>query len=645
MSDLPAPPVPDTETTPQGQRLLVLAVGSLGVVYGDIGTSPLYALRECFHGTHAVAPEPLNVLGVLSLIFWSLVLVVSLKYLVFILRADNHGEGGILALTALVTPGRADAPLRGTEPTRGWLPLMLGLAGAALLYADGMITPAISVLSAVEGLSVAAPSVLDPYVVPITIAILVGLFLFQVRGTAGVGSVFGPVVFLWFVTMAVLGIVHIVREPHVLLAVNPWYALEFFAANGFAGFVILGTVFLVVTGSEALYADIGHFGTRPIRLTWFAVVLPALLLNYLGQGAFLLHTPHGAVNPFYRMAPAWALWPLVVLATAAAVIASQALITGAFSLTLQAIQLGYSPRATIRHTTAEQRGQIYMPSINWALMAACIVLVLGFGSSSRLAAAYGMAITTTMVITTLLFFVLVYQRWKWGLPHALTLCGGFLLIDLAFFGANTLKIFDGGWFPLLVAGAVFLLLTTWRRGRQILAGRLRERLIPVDLYLAELLSNPPPRVPGTAIFMTGNPVGTPSALRHNVRHNHILHETVVILYVETAEAPHVAAADRIEVEEIGEGFWRVEVKYGFMEEPNVPRALQTIPEPRLRERLAQGGISYFLGRETLIPSDRPGMALWRERLFTWMSRNAQSATTYFNLPAENVVEIGVQIEL
>jgi KUP system potassium uptake protein len=459
-----------------------------------------------------------------------------------------------------------------------------------------------------------------------------------------VGSVFGPVIFLWFMTMAVLGIVHIVREPHVLLAVNPWYAFEFFAADGFAGFIILGTVFLVVTGSEALYADIGHFGTRPIRLTWFAVVLPALLLNYFGQGAFLLHTPHGAVNPFYRMAPAWALWPLVVLATAAAVIASQALITGAFSLTLQAIQLGYSPRATIRHTSAEQRGQIYMPSINWTLMAACIVLVLGFGSSSRLAAAYGMAITMTMVITTLLFFVLVRRRWKWGLPLALTLCGGFLLIDLAFFGANSLKIFDGGWFPLLVAGAVFSLMTTWRRGRQILAGRLRERLVPVDLYLAELLSDPPPRVPGTAVFMTGNPVGTPSALRHNVQHNHILHETVVILYVETAEAPHVAAADRIEVEEIGEGFWRVVVKYGFMDEPNIPLALQTITEPRLRERLAEGGISYFLGRETLIPSDRPGMTPWRERLFTWMSRNAQSATTYFNLPAEDVVEIGVQIE-
>ena len=459
-----------------GRKLFVLAVTSLGVVYGDIGTSPLYAIRECFHGEHAISPvEADNVLGVLSLILWSLLIVISIKYLIFILRADNNGEGGILSLAALVTPIQGASQIRGTEGKQRGLIVLLGLFGAALLYADGMITPAISVLSAIEGLNVAAPSVFEPYVIPITIGILIGLFWFQSHGTAGVGSVFGPIIFVWFLTMALLGVSHILHTPSVFRAVNPVYAFDFFLTNGFAGFVILGTVFLVVTGGEALYADIGHFGARPIRLTWFSIVLPALLLNYFGQGAFLISHPNpveGAVNPFYHMAPDWALYPLVFLAMVATVIASQAVITGAFSLTLQAVQLGYSPRVMIHHTSHEQMGQIYIPSINWALMLACIALVIGFGSSSRLAAAYGVAITITMVITTMLFFLLVTSRWNWSLPVAILVSGIFFVIDLSFLGANLLKIHDGGWFPLLVAGTVFTLMSTWRRGRQILAGRL-----------------------------------------------------------------------------------------------------------------------------------------------------------------------------
>ncbi len=633
----------------RGRQLFLLAVTSLGVVYGDIGTSPLYAIRECFHGQHSVSPVvENNVLGVLSLIFWSLLIVISIKYLIFILRADNNGEGGILSLAALVTPIQGASQIRGTEAKQRGLIVLLGLFGAALLYADGMITPAISVLSAVEGLNVAAPQFFEPYVIPITIGILIGLFLFQSRGTAGVGTVFGPIIFVWFVTMAVLGVSHIVETPRVFQAVNPIYAFNFFLTNGFAGFVILGTVFLVVTGGEALYADIGHFGARPIRITWFSIVLPALLLNYFGQGAFLISHPDptaGAVNPFYRMAPDWALYPLVLMATVATVIASQAVITGAFSLTLQAVQLGYSPRVMIHHTSHEQMGQIYIPSINWALMVACIALVIGFGSSSRLAAAYGVAITITMVITTVLFFLLVTSRWHWSLPVAILISGVFFAIDLSFLGANLLKIHDGGWFPLLVAGTVFTLMSTWRRGRQILAGRLRERLIPIDLFLAEQLSDPPMRVPGTAIFMSGNPIGTPPALRHNIKHNRIMHETVVLLCVATAEVPHVRPKDRVELEEIGEGCWRIELTYGFMEGPDVPRDLGRITQPKLHEALNSKDISFFLGRETLVIGDHPEMAKWRKRLFLWMSDNAQTATSYFNLPPENIVEIGVQIEL
>jgi KUP system potassium uptake protein len=625
----------ESRHVPRGRQFALLSLAVLGIVYGDIGTSPLYAVRECFHGPHAIAVLPHNVLGVLSLIFWVLVLVISIKYLVFILRADNRGEGGILALAALVTPVRA------VEKRRS-LVLMLGLFGAALLYADGMITPAISVLSAVEGLSVALPSLSRPVIEGITVAILLGLFLMQSRGTTGVGTIFGPIILLWFITLAAIGIWRIADEPSVFRALNPLYAADFFLQNGWRGFLILGTVFLVVTGGEALYADMGHFGARPIRVTWFAVVLPALWLNYFGQGALLLVNPAAAANPFFHAAPEWALIPLVGLAGAAAVIASQAIITGSFSLTLQAIQLGYCPRLTIEHTSSQQRGQIYIPAINWALMVACISLVLGFHSSSKLAAAYGVAITITMVITTVLFFVLVKERWKWNLPLAIGVSGLFLVVELAFFGANTLKLAHGGWFALVVAATVYLLMTTWRRGRRLVTERLRQRLVPLELYLAELLSNPPLRVPGVAVFMFSNPIGTPLALRHNVIHNKVLHETDVIVTVETAEVPHVDPPGRAVVEEVGEGFWRVLLTYGFMDQPDVPLALAAVRQPGLE---IPPDVSYFVGRETILATAKPGMAPWRERLFVWMSRNAQTATEFFRLPPGQVIEVGVQVEL
>ncbi|HLJ10090.1 MAG TPA: potassium transporter Kup [Planctomycetaceae bacterium] len=625
----------DSSARPHGRQFALLSIGVLGVVYGDIGTSPLYSVRECFHGQHAIDCVPLNILGVLSLIFWALILVISVKYLIFILRADNRGEGGILALASLVTPVRAAVTRRGIVPA-------LGLFGAALLYADGMITPAISVLGAVEGLTVAIPALHQSLIEGIAVAVLLGLFVLQSRGTSGVGKVFGPVILIWFLAIAAIGIGRIADEPAVFRAVNPFYAAEFFRHNGWHGFVILGAVFLVVTGGEALYADIGHFGARPIRAAWFAVVLPALLLNYFGQGALLLTNPARADQPFYHTAPEWALLPLVVLATAAAVIASQAIITGSFSLTLQAIQLGYCPRLTIEHTSSQQKGQIFVPAVNWLLMIACIGLVLGFHSSSNLAAAYGVAITVTMVITTVLFFVLVKDRWKWSLPLAIGVSGLFLTFDLSFFGANALKLAHGGWFPIVVASGVYLLMATWRKGRRLVTERLRRRLIPLDLYLAELLSDPPVRVPGVAVFMASNPVGTPMALRHNVIHNKVLHQTVVVVTVETADVPHVLPDGRAAVEEVGEGFWRVFLKYGFMDQPNIPLALSQVRQPGLE---LTPNVSYFLGRETVLATGKPGMVEWRERLFVWMSRNAQSATHFFQLPPEQVIEVGVQMEL
>ncbi len=621
---------------PSGRYLLFLSLTALGVVYGDIGTSPLYALRECFGSHNHIAVSLPNILGVLSLILWSLILVISLKYLVFILRADNRGEGGILALTALVTPVRASA-------TGGrWLLVVMGLFGAALLYGDGMITPAISVLSAVEGLEIATPF-FAPYVIPITVAILIGLFWFQHRGTAGLGAVFGPITLLWFVVLSVMGIYQILQEPAVLAAVNPWHGIDFFLRNGWTGFLVLGSVFLVVTGGEALYADMGHFGSRPIKLAWFAVVLPSLLFNYFGQGALLARHPEAVANPFYRMAPAWGLYPLVFLATVATVIASQAVISGAFSLTMQAVQLGYSPRLDIEHTSAREFGQIYLPAVNWGLMVACIGLVLGFRSSGHLAAAYGVAVTTTMVITTLLFYFVATHRWKWPVPLAAVLCAGFLAFDLSFFGANILKIAHGGWFPLLVAAIIFTLLATWKRGRQILIRRLRITSVPVTSFLQSLGAFAPARVSGTAVFMNGNPEGTPTALLHNLKHNKVLHERLIILTVATEEVPHVPLQERVEVERLGEGIYRLTARYGFMEDPDIPRALSRVSLDGWKFDMAQ--TTFFLGRETLISTEKPGMARWRENLFIFMSRNARSATSFFGLPPNRVVELGAQVEI
>ncbi|HEY7744938.1 MAG TPA: potassium transporter Kup [Desulfuromonadales bacterium] len=624
------------KSKPQGRYLLVLSLAALGVVYGDIGTSPLYAMRECFHGPHALPVTTWNVLGVLSLIFWSLVLVISVKYLVFILRADNQGEGGILALTALVSPER-------TQAKGGRLLLILmGLFGAALLYGDGMITPAISVLSAVEGLEIVTP-VFAPYVIPITVVILVVLFFFQHHGTAGVGVIFGPVTLVWFAVLALLGITKIVQHPIVLTAVSPHYALEFFLRNGWTGFLVLGSVFLVVTGGEALYADMGHFGTRPIRLAWFGLVLPALLLNYFGQGALLLARPETVSNPFYLMAPSWALIPMVVLATAATVIASQAVISGAFSLSMQAVQLGYSPRLDIEHTSARERGQIYLPAINWLLMLCCIGLVIGFRSSSNLAAAYGIAVTTTMVVTTLLFFFLTRDRWRWPLPLALLLCGSFLVFDLAFFSATIAKIAHGGWFPLTVAAVIFTLMSTWKRGRRILAAQLQAGALPLEDFRASIQLSPPQRVPGTAVFMSGNLRVIPSALLHNLKHNKVLHQRLVVLSVVTEEIPHVPASRRVTLEAVGEGMYQMVLRYGFMEEPNIPAALAGVELDGWKFNMME--TTFFLGRETLIPSKKPGMALWREKLFMVMSRNARSATDFFGLPPNRVIELGVQIEI
>ncbi|MEW6336544.1 MAG: potassium transporter Kup [Acidobacteriota bacterium] len=617
-------------------HVAALCLGALGVVYGDIGTSPLYAFRECFSGSHGVVPDPGNVLGVLSLVFWTLIVVVTLKYLLYVLRMDNRGEGGILALMSLLVPRG------GPDAQRRLVVIAMGLFGAALLYGDGMITPAISVLSAVEGLEVATP-LFAPYVVPATVAILVGLFLVQRHGTARIGAVFGSVMTLWFATLAVLGVSGILRDPSVLAAVNPVHAARFFAGNGGHGFLVLGAVFLVTTGGEALYADLGHFGARPIRADWFLVVLPALLLNYFGQGALLLHEPEAAANPFFLLAPSWALYPLVGMATLATVIASQAVISGAFSLTRQAVQLGYLPRMTIVHTSASEIGQIYIPAVNWALMAATVGLVLGFKRSGNLAAAYGVAVTTTMVVTTLLAFAVARARLRWSAWAAALVTGAFLLGDLAFFGANMVKVPQGGWFPLVVAAVVFVVMTTWIRGRRILATRLAEGTVPMDLFLAGLAAQPLRRVPGTAVFLSGAAGRTPPSLLHNFKHNKILHDRVVLLTVITEDSPHLRGEERSEVEELGEGFFRVLLRYGFMESPDVPRALRDLGHPGLD--FPPASTSFFLGKETVLSTQRPGMARWRERLFAFMSRNSQAATAFFNLPANRVVELGAQVEI
>lgn len=624
---------------PSGKYFYVLALSALGVVYGDIGTSPLYAIKECFGPHYGLKPTPDNVLGILSLIFWALIIVISIKYLSFVMRADNRGEGGILALTALILPRRQK------KTGRRMVLLMLGLFGAALLYGDGIITPAISVLSAVEGLKEVTP-VFKPYVVPITVAILILLFFFQKKGTGGVGKIFGPIMILWFITISVLGISHIIRQPRVLGAVNPWHAVHFFMQNRGGGFLVLGSVFLVMTGGEALYADMGHFGRKPIKMAWFSVVLPALLLNYFGQGAHLLQHPsdHLDVHPFFGMAPHWALLPLVILATFATVIASQAVISGAFSLTRQAVQLGYAPRLEIDHTSEREIGQIYIPAVNWALAVCTIALVLAFRSSDNLAAAYGVAVTTTMVITTLLFDVVAREQWKWPWYRVIPLVTFFLVIDLSFFGANIVKLPQGGWVPLLIAGLIFALMDTWKRGRQYLSVQLRERSMPIDLFLNDIANHPERRVQGTAVFMTGTADGIPPALLHNLKHNKIVHKTVVLLTVLTEEIPHVPDEQRVEVKELGHGFYRVTTHYGFMQDPRMTEILIALRPYGLP--LQTMDTSFYLGRDTLIASDRgTGFPGWRKHLFTFMSRNARSATAFFGIPPNRVVELGSQIEI
>jgi len=623
-------------------RLLPLTLTALGVVYGDIGTSVLYAMRECFFGTHSVRPTHDNVLGVLSLIIYSLLLVISVKYVAIVMRADNHGEGGVLALTALI-PGRSGRTRGAILRLADGRPILiaLGIFGTALLYGDGMITPAITVLGAIEGLEVATP-LFQPYVVPLTVAILIGLFLIQKYGTHRVGGLFGPIMVVWFVTLAVLGINWIVRLPEVLSAFDPRHAIAFFGANGFLGFAVLGAVFLVVTGGEALYADMGHFGKRPIRLAWYGLVLPALVLNYLGQGALLLLDPR-VDHPFFLLAPAWALVPLVVLSTAAAVIASQALISGSFSITRQAIQLGLAPRLEVEHTSAHEMGQIYVPQVNWALMLATVIIVIGFGSSTSLAAAYGIAVTLTMIITVMLLYVVMTERWKWPKPVAVSVVTIFLLIDTAFFGANALKIVQGGWVTLVVAILLFTLMTTWKTGRRLVAERLTARALPLEDFIEMVAASRPVRVPGTAVFMTAQPTGTPPALAHNLRHNKVLHEHVVVLTVTTAQQPHVAAEDRISIESLGHDLYNVRVQYGFMEDPDVPAALREAYERGVP--LDPDDLTYFLGRETIIVTRRKGMAIWREKLFVVMARNAVRATAFFRLPPERVVELGVQVEM
>jgi len=617
--------------------LLTLTLGALGVVYGDIGTSPLYALRECFHGPHSIPATPENVMGVLSLVIWSLIVVISIKYCAFVLRADNEGEGGILSLMALIRH-----PAGAEQKKRRTVLVTLGLFGSALLYGDGVITPAISVLSAMEGLDVATDK-LKPAVIPLTIVILVALFIFQKKGTSGIGKIFGPVTLVWFAVLAVLGVRGILLDPSVLGAVSPLHGLRFFVRNGISGFLVLGAVFLVVTGGEALYADMGHFGRRPIRLAWYAMVLPALLLNYLGQGALLLKHPEAAEHPFYHLAPAWALLPVVVLATAAACIASQAVISGAYSLTRQAVQLGFWPRVKIDHTSEREIGQIFIPVVNWALAVSCIALVLFFGSSSRLASAYGIAVTSTMAITTLLLYVVAREIWHWKAAVAVPLMAAFLVVDLAFFGANIVKVADGGWFPLAAAILIYTMMVTWKKGRKLLAERLQPGILPIPLMLESVAAEKPARVPGTAVFMDRVPEGTPPAFLHNLKHNKVVHKRVVFLTVETEDVPTVPNERRISIHDHGMGFWRVTVRYGYMETPDIPEMLAKVRLDGVPFKMME--TTFFLGREALIATKRPGLPIWQEELFAWMVRNAARATSFFRIPPGRVVELGIQVEL
>ena len=621
--------------------LAKLAVGAIGIVFGDIGTSPIYAFRETFAGHHKLVPDSLHVYGVLSLIFWSMMIIVSLKYVTIIMKADNRGEGGSLALLALIN--------RSTTDTRKWAKgiILLGVFATALFYGDSMITPAISVLSAVEGLTTVQPA-FQPFVVPTAIVILVGLFLIQSRGTAKVGLLFGPIMLVYFVTLAVLGGIHIVDHPAVMVeALNPLNAFRFFAEAPVRAFIALGSVVLAVTGAEALYSDMGHFGRNPIRVSWLYFVLPALTLNYMGQGAMLLSLPPAQAietvrNPFFFLAPEMLRLPLVLLATAATIIASQAVISGAFSVTQQAIQLGFIPRLRITHTSETAAGQIYIPAINWALMVMVLLLVINFRTSSNLAAAYGIAVTGAMFIDTLLIAVVLFTLWKWNRLLAGGLVALFLVVDIAYFGANLLKVPVGGWFPLLVGAIAFTMLTTWARGRKLMILRLEEESLPIGVFIKSA-SGSTTRVPGTAVFMTSSAVGVPHALLHNIKHNKVLHERILLLTVRIEDVPYVTGGKRMTTEDLGQGFYRVVLRYGFMEDIDVPLALESMEGCGPRYKAMD--TSFFLARQTLISSKRPGMAVWREKLFSWMLRNAESAMEFFKLPANRVVELGSQVEI
>jgi KUP system potassium uptake protein len=642
------------EAHPTGKRLAILSVTALGIVYGDIGTSPLYALQQCFTSKEfAIAPTSENVLGILSLIIWLLVAVVAVKYLVFIMRADNRGEGGILALLALILQQER----RRADSKRRLLLVVLGLFGAALLYGDGIITPAISVLSAVEGLTVATPAFIHS-VVPISLVILFGLFTLQRFGTGRVGVLFGPVMTLWFATIAALGVMGIARQPEVLSALNPWHGVSFFLVHQHVAFLALGAIVLAVTGAEALYADMGHFGKRPIQLAWFALVLPALVINYMGQGALLLRDPTAVTNPFFLLAPHAFLLPLTGLATIAAVIASQALISGAFSLTQQAVQLGYSPRVTIVHTSAEEAGQIFIPEVNRLLMVGCLILVFSFKSANSLGAAYGIAVTGTMAITSVLFYVVARDRWEWPLARLVPLTLAFLTIDLTLFAANVIKIESGGWVPLVIAMGVYTLMSTWKKGRYLLNQALHAGALPLDLFLDDVARRKPPRVPGTAVFMTSSNDGVPVVLLHHLKHNKVLHEQVILMSVVTREVPEINPAERVTVEKLEHGFARITAQYGFMEQPNVPEILERATAEGIKAK--RNDTTFYLGRERIIisaggerkPGTRrapdgvalPPMARWRKKLFVVMARNARSATEFFEIPPNRVVELGAQVE-
>ncbi|MFO1505588.1 MAG: potassium transporter Kup [Lysobacterales bacterium] len=625
-------PAPEGDTR---RRLAMLALGAMGVVYGDIGTSPLYTMKETF-GEHGIPPSPENVLGVLSLVFWSLVMVVSVKYAGFIMRADNKGEGGIMALTALV-----QRALR-ANPRARWAVVIVGLFGASLFFGDGVITPAISVLSAVEGLQVAAPG-LEHWIVPVTVVIIILLFVLQNHGTGRVGAVFGPIMSLWFITIAVLGAIEVAGNPHVLRALSPMYAVAFLRDNGWTAIIALGSVVLCMTGAEALYADMGHFGRKPIRVSWFSFILPALVLNYFGQGSLLIHDPAKAANPFYLLAPHALLLPMIVLSTVAAIIASQSVISGAFSVAREAIQLGYLPRMEVRHTSREQRGQIYLPWINRMLLVLIVAVVLGFRSSANLAAAYGIAVVGCMTMDTLLVTIVFHRIWHWGLWRSLAIGGLFLTIDLAFLVGNIDKIEHGGWFPIVLGIAVFAVMSTWRRGRELVQREIQQGGLALEPFLASIAAHPPVRVPGTAVFLTTLQEGVPNALLHNLKHNKVLHERNILLTVETLEQPKADEGERREITPLGNDFYRLVLRFGFAEDADVPEAMGRVRACGTPFDMMD--TTFFISRESIVAANRAGMVKWRDTLFAFMTRNALPATAFFQIPGNRLIELGTQVEI